>query len=128
MAADQPGRTLPEATWRLARLVVAALLVALALPGSSLGATITVTTVSDVHSGTTVELRDLTVTGGQTPTPADASPGTDHSGDPNTPGTGPNGANAAAGGGILSLGALTLRRVTVTGNATGDGGGGGDGG
>lgn len=59
--------------------------------------------VLHIHLNQTVEIADLTITGGRTP---DAAAG----------------ANARPGGGLLNVGTLTLSGVRVAGNATGHGG------
>jgi CSLREA domain-containing protein len=76
--------------------------------------------VIDVHSGAQVTLENLTLTGGQTPAGANATPGT---------GTvsggdlyGDAGGNGEAGGGVRNAGTLTLDHVTVADNGTGAGG------
>ena len=87
--------------------------------------------VLDFKSGTS-ELRDVTVTNGHTPDGAaggsvpDATPGNGSSGASGESIDG-NGPLRGDGGGIRneSTGVLTLRRVTVSGNGTGDGGAGG---
>ncbi|WCB93609.1 hypothetical protein DSM104299_02325 [Baekduia alba] len=63
----------------------------------------------DVQAGARATLEDITVTDGLAPAGADAAVA---------------GADGEGGGGIRSAGALTLRRVTVTGNATQGGGNG----
>ena len=82
--------------------------------------------VFDIVGGT-VELRDLTIRGGQTRAGTNGSAGGDHSGD-GLPSTGGGGSQGEEGGGIRNGGNLTLTRVVVTNNAAGDGGDGGAGG
>ena len=84
--------------------------------------------VFEIAAGAHAELRDLTVTGGRTATPAPKGPGPDNSGTPGAESVGPHGDTAPNGGGILSAGTLALVGVTVTGNATGNGGDAGPGG
>jgi CSLREA domain-containing protein len=78
--------------------------------------------VLDVHAGATVTVRDLKITGGQTPDGANAAvTGKSVAGTV----VAPDGAPGQSGGGIANAGVLTLLRVTLSANHTGRGGNGG---
>ena len=84
--------------------------------------------VFDVFGSSTVELRDLTVSGGETPAGANQPDASDQA-----PGSGLNsvgapGPDGVGGGGIFNTANLTLTRVSVQDNVAGDGGDAGDGG
>jgi CSLREA domain-containing protein len=82
--------------------------------------------VFDFHAGTS-ELRDLTVTNGQTPN-GDPGPGTTMVGNDSVGDSGSSvaggGVDDGDGGGIRNAASLTLTRVTVVNNHTGAGGAG----
>lgn len=83
--------------------------------------------VFDVLIGT-VELRDLTVTGGHAPGGAAGAKGPDQTVGSDLASTGADGTDGDPGGGIQNAATLTLTRALVTGNSAGAGGGGGAGG
>lgn len=83
--------------------------------------------VFDISNGT-IEMRDLTIQNGKAPDGSPGTLGTDAAAGSGADSTGGDGTDGASGGGIRLVGDLTLTRVTLSGNAAGDGGIGGDGG
>jgi CSLREA domain-containing protein len=84
--------------------------------------------VIDLPYGSTVEIKDLTITGGQArdANDNDQLPGPDNSAFPGNPSFGFSALYGLDGGGVRSAGHLTLTRVDVTANRAGDGGDAGD--
>ncbi len=106
----------------------------LTIDGSTLAAGLTIdggglSRLFQVDANAALTLHSLTLTGGKAANGSHGADGIDRNGfPPRTGGAGGHGSQGQHGGGILNAGTLTLNRVTMSGNAAGNGGNGGDGG